>query len=297
MLLNGQNLKALYTGYSSAFNKAFQATESYADKVATLLPSTGSEENHSWMGSFPVMREWVGDRVLNNPEAFSYTIKNRTFESTFRVSREDIEDDKYGVSTPLATRLGELSKLHPDELIFDLLSNGHNRTCYDGQYFFDTDHPAKGGVISNMMGTPGTTGNPWFLLDTSKMIRPFIFQKRRDYKFTALTKEDDQNVFMNNEFVYGVDARVNAGYGLWQFAFAWYGPLTKAAYEQARWNMRSMKDASGRPLHVNPNTLVVPPEHEAAARELLFSDVGDMGASNANKGTAELIVSSWLEGL
>ncbi len=61
-----------------------------------------------------------------------------------------------------------------------------------------------------------------------------------------------------------------------------------------------MKDSAGRPLHVSPSLLVVPPEHEAAARELLFADMidgGGVAVSNANKGTAELVVSSWLEGL
>lgn len=300
MLINRENIKAMFTGFSTHFNNAFQTTEAHMDRLATVVPSIGAEENYSWLNTFPVMREWAGDRVINSPEAFSYTIKNRTFESTFSVGREDVEDDKYGVLSPLAARLGELSKIHPDELIFNLLANGHKTTCYDGQYFFDPDHPAKNGVISNMAGTPGVTGNPWFLLDTSKLVRPFIFQKRRDYKFTAFNKDGDENVFMRNEYIYGVDARVNAGYGVWQFAFAVYGELNKSNYEMARWNMRSMKDSAGRPLHVKPTLLVVPPEHEAAARELIFSDTtSSMGVSvsNPNKGAVELIVSSWLEGL
>ncbi len=294
MLINRESLKALFVGYNAKFNQAFQETEAYMDKIATIVPSSGAEETYSWLNSFPVMREWIGDRHVNSLELQGYTIKNRDFESTFSVSRNDIEDDKYGVAAPLAARLGELSKQHPDELIFKLLAEGHKTTCYDGQYFFDTDHPLDNGVVANMIGNPADGLAPWFLLDTTKIVRPFIFQKRRDYKLTSLQNENDENVFWKNQYVYGVDARVNAGYGVWQFAFACYAPLSEANYKQARWNMRSMKDASGKPLHVKPNLLIVPPEHEDQALKLLKADELGVG-SNVYKGSAELIVSSWLD--
>lgn len=294
MLINRENLKALFAGYNTKFNEAFQSTEAHMEKIATVVPSTGAEESYAWLNSFPVMREWVGDRVINSPESFGYTIKNRDFESTFSVSRNDIDDDKYGVAAPLAARLGELSKLHPDELIFKLMADGHKTTCYDGQYFFDTDHPVKDGVTSNMIGNPADGHAPWFLLDTTKIVRPFIFQKRRDYKLISLTDDRDENVFMRNEYIYGVDARANAGYGVWQFAFACYAPLSEESYKQARWNMRAMKGPTGRPLHVTPNLLVVPPEHEDQARKLLFAETINVN-SNVYKGSADLIVSSWLD--
>lgn len=59
----------------------------------------------------------------------------------------------------------------------------------------------------------------WFLLCTSKMIKPFIFQNRRKATLVAKTDPADDNVFFDNEYIYGVDARCNAGFGLWQLAF------------------------------------------------------------------------------
>lgn len=69
--------------------------------------------------------------------------------------------------------------------------------------------------------------NQWHLLCTKRSLKPFIFQERKKAKFTALNKEDDPNVFMRGEFLYGVDARDGVGYGFWQMAYGSTG--TEAA--------------------------------------------------------------------
>ena len=51
------------------------------------------------------------------------------------------------------------------------------------------------------------------------MIKPVIFQRRRDYDLRRMDMRDDEHVFMRDNYRYGVDARVNAGYGLWQLAY------------------------------------------------------------------------------
>ena len=58
----------------------------------------------------------------------------------------------------------------------------------------------------------------WYLLCTKRSLKPFIFQERRKAKFTAMTRETDENVFMRSEYLYGVDARDGVGYGFWQMA-------------------------------------------------------------------------------
>lgn len=292
MIINGSTIHSLTTGFKTIFNQAFRETESHFEKISSVMPSSGSEDDHCWLGGVPAMREWLGDRVINNPEAFSYTIKNRTFESTIAVKREDVEDDKYGIYTPLLQRLGEVSKTHPDELIFGLMREGFTGKCFDGQNFFDTDHPVSGNSVSNMQAGALPA---WFLLDTKKLVKPFIFQKRREYALTALNKVDDENVFMRKEYIYGVDARVNAGFGMWQFAFGSQAALDEANYSAARAAMRGFKADNGRPLHVTPSVLVVGPSNEDAARKLLMAQQNSAGASNVYANTAELIVSAWLE--
>ena len=50
----------------------------------------------------------------------------------------------------------------------------------------------------------------WFLADTTKPLKPIIVQKRKAPVLTRLDKEDDENVFMRKEFIYGTDARGEA---------------------------------------------------------------------------------------
>jgi len=62
--------------------------------------------------------------------------------------------------------------------------------------------------------------NRWFLLDTSRALKPFIVQMRKRPQLVRKDKVTDDNVFFFKKLLYGVDYRGNAGYGLWQLAAA-----------------------------------------------------------------------------
>ena len=59
----------------------------------------------------------------------------------------------------------------------------------------------------------------WFLLATQKALKPIIYQKRKPIKLTSKTNDNDDNVFMKDQFLWGADGRSNAGYGFWQMAY------------------------------------------------------------------------------
>ena len=59
----------------------------------------------------------------------------------------------------------------------------------------------------------------WFLLSTSRPLKPLIYQERKKAKFVSKTAETDDNVFMKKQFLYGADSRGNAGFGFWQMAY------------------------------------------------------------------------------
>ena len=129
-------------------------------------------------------------------------------ESSIKVSRNDIEDDNIGIYAPLVTELGRAAAVFADELVFGLLKKGNTTLCYDGQNFFDTDHPVFEKVdgtgnktlVKNLFtATGGTQGTPWYLLDTSRAIKPMIFQQSKPMKLSAMTQDDDEGVLMRNE--------------------------------------------------------------------------------------------------
>ena len=288
MIVNQAALQGIRTGFKTIFNKVMTEGTTLYDKVATTVPSETGEESYKWLGSIPRMREWIGDREIQNLSAADYTIKNKDFELTIGVDANDIEDDKIGVYNPVVQDIAQSTLSFPDELVFGLLKNGFKNDCYDKKAFFSTEHKvgekkvsnkgtaklsvesyAEGRkvlmsmkdengkslkIIPNVLVVPpaledegrkilmadqidGTTNiykntaellvvpdlagedEAWYLLSTNKSLKPLIFQERKKPKFDALTDDKTENVFMNRQFLYGVHARANAGYGFWQMAY------------------------------------------------------------------------------
>jgi len=52
----------------------------------------------------------------------------------------------------------------------------------------------------------------WYLAQTGRAVKPFIFQERKAPMFVSRTNLTDDNVYEKNEFQYGVDARAGFGY-------------------------------------------------------------------------------------
>ncbi len=297
MIINAANLAAVRTGFSTAFKagQAGVATSQYA-RITTTVTSSTKKQDYGWLGKFPRVREWIGSRAVQNIAEHDYSIKEKPWESTIAVDRDDIETDNIGLYAPMFEQMGQDSATFWDELAFAMLKQGFTTPCYDGQNYFDTDHPVldEDGDTITVANTDGGAGTPWFLIDVSKVLKPIILQKRKDFRLVAKDRETDDNVFDNNEFVYGVDARANVGFGFWQFAWGSKQPLNPANYATARAALMGMKGDYGRPLGLKPNLLVVPPAYESAGLKLLNSENAAGGESNEWKGTAELLVCPWL---
>lgn len=293
MEINAQNLKSIYTAVNAAFNTGRGTYEQLYSRIATEVPSRNMTEDYSWIGEFTRLKEWIGERDVKKMSANRYTVTNIKFEGTESIPAEYIEDDNYGLLMPKFQDMGYAAATHPDELIFDLVSKGFTHQCYDGQNFFDTDHPVGDDSISNMQ--PGVS-TPWYLLDTRRPLKPFIFQKRRDYR---LQQKNDpatsDRTFMTDEFLYGVDARVAAGFGFWQQALGSKAELTEDSFNAAIATMMGFKSEQGRKLGINPNLLVVGPKNRAAAKKVIDAENKAQGESNINYKAVEVLIVPWLD--
>ena len=296
MLVNRANLDRVYTGFKTSFNRGLGMAPSQWSRIATTVPSTTRQEKYGWLGQVPNMREWIGDRHVHGLEVHDYEIVNRTWEQTLGVKRDDIEDDTFGVLAPLFEEMGRATAAHPNQLVFNLLKAGFTTACYDGQNFFDTDHPVldENGNPQSVANTDGGAGAPWFLFDTSRALKPILFQERKKSNFVRKDREEDDNVFDSREFHYGVDARHNVSFGFWQFSWGSKQALDKAHYKIARESLMGMKGDYDRPLGLMPSLLVVPPTLEGNALEILNAERDAAGATNVYRNTAELLVVPWL---
>jgi len=136
-------LDAITTGYSVKFRDGLSritgslpwqlfADEVTSDDATTVYPIKGHAAR---------MREWVGERLLRQAQIYGYTLTNRKFEDTVRVKVTDIEDDKYGLYNSQMTDLGEAAARLPMDEIAAAILAGDATDCYDGEFYFDTDHP------------------------------------------------------------------------------------------------------------------------------------------------------------
>lgn len=293
MFITATALAALRTGYRNDFNEGLTGVTPDWDKIATRIPSTTKSNTYGWLSSWPRLREWIGDRQVKSLSESSYTVVNKPFESTVGVPRTAIEDDEFGVYGPMMKEMGQAAAEHPDDEVFSLLAAGFTTACYDGQNFFDDEHPLgdTGDTWSNVQTG---VGEAWFLLDTSRSLKPLIFQERKKPEFVSLTEATSPNVFMAGEYVYGVDLRGAAGFGFPQLAFGSKAPLTKENYEAAYEAMTSQKTDDGRPLKVRPTILVHGPQNRAAAKELFESIVVDGGGTNVYFKDVSTLLSQWV---
>lgn len=308
MVITPQTLKPLFTNFRQEFQGALTAAPSDWNKVAMMVPSSTRTNTYGWLGQFPQFRQWVGERVIKDMQAQSYVIENKTFESTVGISRDDMEDDNLGIYSPMVQEMGRAAGTFPDEeLIFPLFDLGLTTACYDGQNFFDTEHP----VYANTDGTGDATsvsnytagpvdgdGNPtnprWYLLDMSRAVKPFIYQRREAPNFTQMTSMTDEAVFTSNQFRMGARARGNGGFGLWQLAHACDLELTADNFRKVYDQMRKVKADGGRPLGIKPTLLVCPPELEKQAEQILKVDTLPGGGGNPNYNKADVLSTVWL---
>lgn len=314
MLITAPNLHELFVGFNTAYNTGFAGAPSTYQTIAMDVASSTSEERYPFMNSVPQLREWVGDRVVENLKLHAFSIENKRFESTISVPTPKIEDDQYGALSPMFQMMGQNARQHPDKTVYALLAQGKATTCYDGQPFFSQNHPIQGAGVkattaSNYQPAPaGYAGPSWYLVDGSRPIKPMVFQTRRPYQFQAMVDPSEYNVFMRDEFIYGVTARVNAGFALWQLAFCSDAPLTPDNYAAARAQMISIQKENGDKMGIVPTHIIVPATLEGSARQVVKNELiattiqigtapvasQTVAVSNEWAGSAEMIMTPWL---
>lgn len=300
-------LNSLRVGFSKSFEDAKSKAPTQWAAVATHVPSSKASNTYGWLGQFPKLNEWVGDRSLKDIKEYGYAVTNKLFESTVLVPRTAIEDDELGTYTPLFAEMGYAAATHPDEIIFSLLGNGTTALCYDGKPFFAVDHPVYPNVdgtgsvthVSNLLAPSSNAGTPWYLLDVSRPLKPFIFQERTLPELKVITNADNETVFMKDQMPYGIRYRCNGGYGFWQQAVCSTEPLNIAAFEKAITTMQVFKADGGRPMGIGyggetGTLLVVPSTLQAAAKQVVSAEKNESGASNIWYRAATVCVSPWL---
>lgn len=143
---------AVKRGISFNFALGFRTAQPFYPAVCTITNSQGADEGYSLGGSVSGMREWIGDREYGQISSAEFTLKNKTWEASHKFERHDVDDDRYNMLGMIAQQQGEECRTHPDQLLFNLMARGHQQQCWDGQFFYSTNHLWNdSGVQSNIV--------------------------------------------------------------------------------------------------------------------------------------------------
>lgn len=309
-------LEALRVGFRADFEEGKAKAAPQWQMAATHVPSSSSSNTYGWLGQFPKLKEWVGNRVFQDIAEHEYTVANKLYEATVSIPLTAIEDDELGVYKPLYLEMGYAAAVHPDELVFGLLAKGHETLCSDGHTFFDTEHivyanedgTGESVQVSNNLSpvvsgggakNAATAVTPWYLLDVSRPLRPLLFQERNTPELQVITNPDNDHVFTTDSIPFGVRYRCNAGYGFWQMAIRSTEPLDAVAFERALMAMRNFTADGGRPLGLGRSgneglLLVIPSVHLSSARKVIVANTLDNGSSNIWYNAATIVDCPWL---
>lgn len=112
----------------------------WVNDTSMEFDSDQDSETYPWLGQTPGMREWVGGRQAKGFRDNGITVANKHYETTVEILLRWLRRDKTGQAMVRIRELAARTNSHWASLLSTLLLNGPSTVCYDGQYFFDTDH-------------------------------------------------------------------------------------------------------------------------------------------------------------
>jgi phage major head subunit gpT-like protein len=301
MIINFPALQSINNGVTMSFNDQLYAAKSLYKDFCFIVNSTGDAEVYPRLDMLPGVREWIGEREVYSLSQETFTIKNRMFEETISIDMNQFADDKYGMLAPAAAQLGQDAGNLPDKLVASLFKNGVSQIWVDGQDFFSANHVSFPNTNSTATNSNYQSGSQtsWYLIDDSRVLKPFVFQNREPFQITFRGSLTDPAVFDRNELTWGTKGRCNAGYGLYQLIYRSDAPLNLANLVAARAAMAAWKRPDGSPMGISPTKLVVPPSLYPLAKAYEVNDFDPQQLSNLTpntfKGLAKAVENPWLQ--
>lgn len=152
MDINRANLQALFQTYSTAWQEVLESQEGDSlDFVASEFPSSTSSNLYAWLDKVPGFRKWVGDRVFNNVRGQKFEVVNQDFEDSVRLDANDIEDDQYGVYTPIIRMMAQSWLDLKREQIVEVFTS--NASAFTGKALVATNHAYGKNTLNNKSTT------------------------------------------------------------------------------------------------------------------------------------------------
>lgn len=267
----------LNTTVVGTFNKGLETpvTQDYK-RISTEVSSNGPANVYPYFNAIRGYREWIGPRQFQRVTGQDFVVPNRLWENGLEIPLVAWEDDQVGLYVGQAESLGQTGIEQREELMFGLLSHGHDTLCYDGAPFFG-NHTVGSATVSNDLGGSGSV---WFLADVSKTVKPLVFQNRLDPRITPKTAPTDDNVFEDDLLRWGARARNAGTYGFFPLIVRSRQPFNEANLLAAKARLRSFASEEGRPYGIKGKLVIAGDDLEDVVLKYLTQNTLANGESN-----------------
>ena len=149
MDINRANLNAMFRTYLTAWQKGLEWKPPVdLSFLFSEFPSSSASNFYAWMDMIPGFREWLGARVFNNVRSQKHEIVNRDWEDAVSMPNKDIEDDQYGIYTPIIQMMAAAWIQLKYELVINAILD--NVTSFTGSALFADDHAYGDNTIDNL---------------------------------------------------------------------------------------------------------------------------------------------------
>lgn len=141
MELTPASVNAFFQRLDFSFQQAFQKVPTYWSMVASEFPSDTEQNLYPFLSMIPGLREWLGPRTINNVAARAFAVPNKHWEATYGMDLNKFKDDTYGFYSQMQPMIAVQVAEWRDRRLAQKIELGTTEVCWDGQFFFDTDHP------------------------------------------------------------------------------------------------------------------------------------------------------------
>jgi phage major head subunit gpT-like protein len=154
MQITPSNLDLIFRTAALTYQSALLGSPRIYEQIAMTIPVATTQITEGWLDRVPLMRKWEGARKVHNAIARARTITMEPYELTEALSRDNIEDDQFGLFNGLIANMGESAGKWPDMLVKTFLKTEAATVLgYDGVPVFSTSHPKGGGTDGLITGT------------------------------------------------------------------------------------------------------------------------------------------------
>lgn len=123
----------------------------------------------------------------------------------------------------LKTDAGRVTGWFPDTLVVPPQLEKQARDIVSGNLIVSTVGSSFAAIENSLKGTAevlvipelGNEPTVWYPAVTKMPVKPLIWQERQAPNMVSLIDPQSRNVFFDKEFIWGVDARGAAAYGMW----------------------------------------------------------------------------------